>query len=94
MAEMGGPMMEEMKDKTRSNLINAMTLQLCLFLCFSSYFWGWGKAGEPKEDGSLTLAEARTIMNDYNSELVSWIDFAIYCFLVYTILNFLFILVL
>ena len=42
----------------------------------------------------MTLAEARNIMSEYNSDLVNWIDFAIYCFLLYAVLNFLFILVL
>ena len=94
MAELGGPVLDGMKDTTRMNLIYAMTVQLTLFLCFSSYFWGWGKAGEPNVDGSMTLAEARNVMSGYNSELVRWIDLAIYSFLAYVALNFLFILIL
>ena len=88
--------MEEMKDNCRSNLINTLMSQLGLYLIFASFFWGWGKRGEPSEDGSMTLAEARKIMNEpgNNSELVSWIDFAIYCFLGYGILAFFYILVL
>ena len=42
----------------------------------------------------MTLAEARNIMNEYNTELVKWIDFAMYCFLAYAFLNFFFILIL
>ena len=68
-----------------------MSVQLVFYLCFGQYFWGWGKAGEPKEDGSMTLAEAKNVMNEYNSDLVSWINFAIYCFLGYACVNLLFI---
>ena len=76
------------------NLIFAMALQLYLWLCFSSYFYGWGKAGKPNKDGSMTTAEARSVMSEYNSELVRWIDLGIYSFLAYVGLNFLFILIL
>ena len=82
------------KETMIMNLIFAMTLQLYLFLCFSSYFWGLGKAGKPNEDGSMNLAEARNVMSEYNSELVRWIDFAIYSFIAYVSLNFLYILIL
>lgn len=72
-----------------------MTTQLCFFIIFGSYFWGWGKHGEPKEDGSMTEAEARNIMSESgnNPDLVKWMDFAIYCFLGYAGLNVLFILI-
>ena len=41
----------------------------------------------------MTLAEARNVMNEYNSDLVNWIDFAIYCFIGYAGINLFFVVI-
>lgn len=63
---------------------------------FAGFFSGIGKFGRMEREGEMKLSEARVIMKEEgnNPELVAWIDFAIWCFLVYVILDILFMLIL